>query len=124
MPQIVWPKPRKSDRCFVTEAAEIIKTFAGQPKIGDKTKRLIERAARAVGLSYWQAFDLWYGKASAKAAELFVHRLTNNAANAAQGLAAAGARENTDDLTELAALKARIAILEARIAGGGQATPA
>ena len=63
-------------------------------------------------------------KASAKAAELFVHRITNNAANAAQGLAAAGARENTDALTELAALKARIAILEARIAAGGQATPA
>src|SRR5947209_14578977 len=25
--------------------------------------RAIDRAARAAGLSYWRAFDIWYGKA-------------------------------------------------------------
>ncbi|HEX7881937.1 MAG TPA: hypothetical protein VF499_04275 [Afipia sp.] len=30
---------------------------------GDKIKRAIERAAKAAGLRYWRAFDIWYGKA-------------------------------------------------------------
>lgn len=30
---------------------------------GDRLKRRIERAARAAGLHYWRAFDIWYGKA-------------------------------------------------------------
>jgi hypothetical protein len=30
---------------------------------GDRIKRAIDRAARAAGLSYWRAFDIWYGKA-------------------------------------------------------------
>jgi hypothetical protein len=30
---------------------------------GDKIKTAIQRAARRAGLSYWRAFDLWYGKA-------------------------------------------------------------
>lgn len=124
MSQKSWGKPQKSDRDFVGEAADAIKSFAGRPSIGDKTKRQIERAARATGLGYWQAFDLWYGKASAKAAELFIHRITNNAAQAAETLASARVQENTDALIELAILKARIAELEGRIAGVGRASAA
>jgi hypothetical protein len=30
---------------------------------GDKIKAAIARSARAAGLSYWRAFDIWYGKA-------------------------------------------------------------
>jgi len=30
---------------------------------GSKVKSAIDRAARRVGLSYWRAFDIWYGKA-------------------------------------------------------------
>jgi hypothetical protein len=30
---------------------------------GSKVKEAINRAARASGLSYWRAFDIWYGKA-------------------------------------------------------------
>jgi hypothetical protein len=30
---------------------------------GDKIKAAIARAARAADLSYWRAFDIWYGKA-------------------------------------------------------------
>lgn len=124
MSQKSWGKTQSAKRDFVAEASAAIKSFAGRPTIGDKTKRQIERAARATGLGYWQAFDLWYGKASAKAAELFIHRVKNNAAEAAEALAAARAQENTDAQIELATLKARIAILEARIAGGSEASPA
>lgn len=124
MSQKAWGKPQKSDRCFVSEASGIIKTFAGRPTIGDKAKRQVERAARATGLTYWQAFDLWYGKASAKAAELFVHRITNTTAQAAQRLADARAQEDNDARSELAILKARIAEIEARIDGVGEASPA
>lgn len=122
MSQKSWGNPQKSKRCFVSEASALIKSFAGRPTIGDRAKRQIERAARAAGLGYWQAFDLWYGKASAKAAELFIHRVKNNAASAADALAAARAQENTDARIELAILKARIAEIEARIAGVGGPT--
>ena len=30
---------------------------------GDKVKAQIARAAKSAGLSYWRAFDIWYGKA-------------------------------------------------------------
>ena len=30
---------------------------------GDKVKAAISRAARAADLTYWRAFDIWYGKA-------------------------------------------------------------
>jgi predicted phage-related endonuclease len=30
---------------------------------GDRVKVAIDRAARRAGLSYWRAFDIWYGKA-------------------------------------------------------------
>lgn len=123
MSQKSWGKPQSSES-YVDRAAEAIKHFAGAPRIGDRTKTQIQRAARAVGLTYWQAFDLWYGKASAKAAELFIHRLLNNAARAADALAHKREQENSDARIELAALKARIAELEARIAGVGQASAA
>lgn len=119
-----WGKPQNSEPCFVSEAQRIIRASSGVPQIGDRTKRQIERAARSTGLGYWSAFDLWYGKASAKAAELFVHRVKNNAAAAAGALAAARAEENTDARIELAVLKARIAEIETRIAGVGDAPPA
>lgn len=119
VPQKSWRFSKPAERCFVSEAQTIIKSASGVPQIGDRTKRRVERAARATGLTYWQAFDLWYGKASAKAAELFVHRVTNNAAVAAQRLADARAQEDNDARSELAALRARIAEIEARIGGVG-----
>ena len=123
MSQKSWGNPQKSKRCFVSEASDLIKTFSGRQTIGDKAKRQIERAARATGLRYWQAFDLWYGKASAKAAELFVHRVKNNAASAAETLAAARVQENNDARIELAILRARIAEIEERIGGVGSSSP-
>lgn len=124
MSQKSWGNTQKSERSYIDRASEAIKKFAGTPRIGDRTKTQIQRAARATGLGYWQAFDLWYGKASAKAAELFIHRVKNNAAEAADALAAARAQENIDARIELAILKARIEELEARIAGVAHAPAA
>ena len=38
---------------------ELAQPWAG----GEKVKIAINRAARQAGLSYWRAFDIWYGKA-------------------------------------------------------------
>jgi hypothetical protein len=37
--------------------------LAGPRAAGDPVKAAIHRAARQAGLSYWRAFDIWYGKA-------------------------------------------------------------
>lgn len=39
-----------------------LKTLAGPTNAGE-TKTAIDRAAKASGLAYWRAFDIWYGKA-------------------------------------------------------------
>lgn len=38
---------------------ELAEPWAG----GERIKTVIDRAARRAGLSYWRAFDIWYGKA-------------------------------------------------------------
>lgn len=44
-------------------AAQHLRELSEPWERGDKIKRAIERAARLAGLSYWRAFDIWYGKA-------------------------------------------------------------
>ncbi len=44
-------------------AADALKELAEPRASGDKVKRAIERAGRRAGLTYWRAFDIWYGKA-------------------------------------------------------------
>lgn len=46
-------------------ASAALKQLAGEGGRGDRIKSAIDRAARAAGLSYWRAFDIWYGKARA-----------------------------------------------------------
>jgi hypothetical protein len=41
----------------------LLKQLAEPLQFGDRTKYAIDRAARRAGLSYWRAFDIWYGKA-------------------------------------------------------------
>lgn len=48
---------------LVLEASQRLHRLAEPIPAGDKVKAQISRAARAAGLSYWRAFDLWYGKA-------------------------------------------------------------
>ena len=40
-----------------------LKELAEPRSVGEGVPRAIERAASAAGLSYWRAFDIWYGKA-------------------------------------------------------------
>jgi hypothetical protein len=46
-----------------SEFSEALQELARPWPEGDKLKRRIDRAARAAGLSYWRAFDIWYRKA-------------------------------------------------------------
>lgn len=45
------------------EAAAALRELAEPIDFGMKVKVAIDRAARRSGLTYWRAFDLWYGKA-------------------------------------------------------------
>lgn len=43
--------------------AEALRELSEPWAPGDRVKTAIMRAARHSGLSYWRAFDIWYGKA-------------------------------------------------------------
>ena len=45
------------------EAAQGLRRLATPNPENDRIKTAIGRAARRAGLSYWRAYDLWYGKA-------------------------------------------------------------
>lgn len=53
----------------MTDVSVLLKELAGRGERGDKIKAAIDRAARAAGLPYWRAFNIWYGKAAADDAE-------------------------------------------------------
>lgn len=40
-----------------------LRALAEPRPVGDRVKVAISRAARAAGLPYWRAYDVWYGKA-------------------------------------------------------------
>jgi hypothetical protein len=72
--------------------------------VGDRVKAAIDRAARRCGLSYWRAFDIWYGKA----------RRVEDAERAriAEALETKRTRAARNEFHEL---KKRLAILESRL---------
>lgn len=74
---------------------------------GEKVKTAINRAARLSGLSYWRAFDIWYGKA--RRVEDFERE---------QIAAALQAKQEEEARNEFHQLKTRLAILEARLLSG------
>jgi hypothetical protein len=47
----------------LTDVSASLRELSEPWQRGDKIKAAIARAARAAGLSYWRAFDIWYGKA-------------------------------------------------------------
>jgi predicted phage-related endonuclease len=47
----------------VTDLTASLRELSEPWERGDKIKAAIARAARAADLSYWRAFDIWYGKA-------------------------------------------------------------
>lgn len=46
-----------------SEFSDALKELSLPSPHGDRTKQAVSRAARAAGLSYWRAFNIWYGKA-------------------------------------------------------------
>lgn len=47
----------------MTDLAAALRELSEPWERGDRIKAAIGRAARLSGLSYWRAFDIWYGKA-------------------------------------------------------------
>ena len=47
----------------MTDPAAALRELSEPWSRGDRIKVAIDRAARRAGLSYWRAFDIWYGKA-------------------------------------------------------------
>ena len=93
------------------EVADSLKALAPQVE-GDRVKARISRAARSAGLSYWRAFDLWYGKA---------RRIDAHEADAIRTARAKRAESRSNDLQavayEMEALAERLALLASRGAG-------
>jgi hypothetical protein len=90
----------------------MLKELAEPWAVGDRIKAAIERAARRAGLSYWRAFDIWYGKAR-RIEEAERARI----AEAVDQKRRAAARH------ELHELRLRIAKLEALFAGADRPRP-
>ncbi|MCJ2051199.1 hypothetical protein [Methylobacterium sp. J-070] len=86
------------------EAAEGLRELARPFLSGDRVKAQIGRAARRSGLTYWRAFDVWYGKARRiEAAEIEAIR------------AARATRAQEEARDEYSILLARIAACEAAL---------
>ena len=47
----------------MTDLAAALRELSEPWARGDRVKMAIDRAARRTGLTYWRAFDIWYGKA-------------------------------------------------------------
>jgi hypothetical protein len=47
----------------MTDFASALREIAEPRPPKDRTKVAIGRVAQRIGLSYWRAFDIWYGKA-------------------------------------------------------------
>ena len=101
---------------FAMEASTGLRELAEPVMSGDRVKRQIERAARAAGLSYWRAFDIWYGKARRVDAQEL------------EAIRAAKARRSEEQAHELSAIAADFDALAERFArmasrGGGPGHP-
>lgn len=90
---------------MTAETAAKLRDLASAGQRGDKVKAAIDRAAKRAGLTYWRAFDIWYGKARQ------VEQSEIDAIDAA--LRAKRREENRNELHEL---YLRLARLEARLA--------
>ena len=49
----------------MTDLSASLRALSEPWERGDKIKTAIARSARAADLTYWRAFDIWYGKALA-----------------------------------------------------------
>jgi hypothetical protein len=88
----------------MTDVSASLRELSEPWERGDKIKAAIARAARAAGLSYWRAFDIWYGKA---------RRI--EPAEAARIEAALRHKSEERDRNELHELRTRLLRLESRL---------
>lgn len=95
--------PNFDGRNLGTNAAEMLQELGGRGRV----KVAVDRAAKLAGLSYWRAYDIWYGKAR-RIEDFEIEKITK----ALGGLKQRAARN------ELRELKDRLARLEARLAEG------
>lgn len=84
-----------SDVSFRKLAAPIIR--------GEKIRAVIERAQRRAGMSYWRAYEAWYGRA--KLTDDEIERIST----------ALEAKQTQDARNELRDLRLRLEILESRL---------
>jgi hypothetical protein len=90
MSQMSW------ERCVsatYSEALSGLRRLAEPRPAGDRVKSAIARAARRAGLTYWRAYDIWYGKA---------RRIDADELSAIVAAGTAKKREARDDLLNLA----------------------
>jgi BMFP domain-containing protein YqiC len=97
--------PNFGGTCSATNIIDALKEIAGPPQAS--VKRAIETAAKRAGLTYWRAFDLWYGKA---------RKVQPGEIDAVQQ--ALEAKRRLAVRNELHELRIRIETLEARLAQG------
>jgi replicative DNA helicase len=112
MSQISW-EARVS--ALTLEASEMLRRLSEPAVAGDKVKAQISRAARAAGLSYWRAFDLWYGKARRiDAHELDAIRLAQASRQQRSGDRAHELKTIAEELEAIAGRLSRLGSPEAR----------
>lgn len=100
---------------LVLEAAQSLRRLAEPVPAGDKVKAQITRAARAAGLSYWRAFDLWYGKARRiDAHELDAIRLAQQTRKQRSGDRISELNAVAEELEKIAGRLSRLGSSEAR----------
>jgi hypothetical protein len=105
MSHMFWEAHVTASAC---EIADCLKLLA-PPMEGENIKSRIARAARDAGLSYWRAWDIWYGKA---------RRIDAHEADAIRAARAKRAERKANELTAIAsdfeALAERLASLAAQ----------
>jgi hypothetical protein len=89
----------------MADPADALREIAGPLTRDDTVSSAIKVAARRAGLSYWRAFDIWYGKARRVSPE-----------ESAAIASAVETRRREAERNELHELKFRLARLESRLA--------
>lgn len=100
-----WEFPQISWEESVNDISSQLRELSEPWEMGDKIKAAIGRSAKRSGLSYWRAFDLWYGKA---------RRIEQSEINAVA--AALAEKKRLETRNEVHDLRRRIEILESRLA--------
>jgi hypothetical protein len=97
--------PKINGSLEVTDVSVALRELSEPRASGEPVKAAIARAAKRSGLSYWRAFDIWYGKA---------RRIEPN--EATQVETALVEKNRVETRNEVRDLRKRLEILESRLA--------